>query len=193
MLPALLAPLLFAQALPATPASASNFIVRLSFEEGRRPRAYDDIFNNVTIGVGHNLGAVGRELDRVQFESVTRVNYVDAKAGRAVLIDPQIDSLLTSDLQTTIANVRKLAPNFDDLPREVQEVVIDLGFNLGSGGLKQFRDFRQSIAQRNWRQAAWDLGHKNRQPNSPPSGYSQQVPNRCARNVALLLSLANRK
>jgi GH24 family phage-related lysozyme (muramidase) len=182
-------------ASPAPPASTvsspSLFAPRITTEEGRRPRAYNDLFNNITIGVGHNMGVPGHDLDLPRFESVTRASFLTAKAGRLALRDPQIDSLLSSDILLTLTNVRKLAPNFDQLPFPAQEVVVDLAFNLGPGGLRQFRDFRESLALGNWRQAAWDLGHKNRDSDSPPSSYSLQVPNRSKRNVALLLTLVN--
>jgi GH24 family phage-related lysozyme (muramidase) len=176
---------------PGSKLATSLFVPRITFEEGRRARAYNDLFNNITVGVGHNMGSPGEDLELPRFESVTRASFITVKAGRLALRDPQIDNLLDSDLLLTLANLRKLAPDFDQLPYPAQEVVVDLAFNLGPGGLRQFRDFRQSLAQRNWRQAAWDLAHKNRDPDSPPSSYSQQVPNRSKRNVALLLTLAS--
>ncbi len=172
----------------ATP--IQRFNSRLILEEGRRYQAYKDTFQFVTIGVGHNLGALGEDSDEPLFERHTNADFDLAKAGRLILIDPQVDALLDGDLSTAFVYARKLVPSFDQLPPDAQEVVIDLAFNLGPAGLSKFRYFRAAVEQRNWSLAAWELTHKNSTPNSPPSDYSRQVPNRAARNAALLNRLA---
>jgi GH24 family phage-related lysozyme (muramidase) len=109
------------------------------------------------------------------------------------LVDVQVEMLLDHDLVITLTYARQLVPTFDQLPPPAQEVVVDMTFNLGPGGFRQFRHLRAALAQRDWRQAAWDLSHKNRQPDSPPSDYQNQVPNRAQRNVVLLLSLGTKQ
>jgi GH24 family phage-related lysozyme (muramidase) len=167
--------------------------VRMNFEEGRRYLAYRDMFNNVTIGVGHNMGLPGDDRDRALFERATGANYGQTKQGRLTLVEMQVEMLLDHDLVITLTYARQLVPTFDQLPPPAQEVVVDMTFNLGPGGFRQFRHLRAALAQRDWRQAAWDLAHKNRQPDSAPSDYQNQVPNRAQRNVVLLLSLGTKQ
>jgi len=194
------APLLFADALgrqavpastpPASQTPLQRFNPRLTLEEGRRYRAYVDTFQFVTIGVGHNLGALGEDSDKPLFERHAGADFLLAKAGRVSLLDLQVDSLLDADLSIALVYARKLVPSYDQLPPGAQEVVVDMAFNLGPAGLRKFRFFRASLEQRDWQQAAWDMTHKNRNKDSPPSDYAQQVPNRASRNAALLNGLA---
>ncbi len=170
----------------------ARYKIRIVLEEGRRNQAYYDKFNNITIGVGHNMGSPGQEVNRPQFETATRADYVTTKAGKNALVEPQVDNLFDADVRTALVYAPKLVANFDDLPPEAREVIVDLTFHLGPAGFKQFKDLRAALAERNWRQAAWDLAHKSRQPNSPPSGYHSQVPHRSNRNVILLIGLAER-
>jgi len=168
----------------------ARYKVRIALEEGRRNRAYCDMFNNVTIGIGHNMGTMGQEVNRPQFETATRADYMSTKTGRNALADPQVDNLFEADLRTALDYAPKLVANFDNLPPEAREVVVDLTFHLGPSGFRQFKDLRTALSQQNWKQAAWDLSHKNRQANSPPSSYHNQVPHRSTRNVTLLNGLA---
>jgi lysozyme len=199
-------PLLFTSALdqPAAPSSPlpspspptlaptpfQRFNSRLTLEEGRRYRAYRDTFQFVTIGIGHNLGAMGEDSDKPLFERHAGADFFLAKTGRVTLLDPQVNTLLDADLSITLVYARKLVPSYDQLPPSAQEVVVDMAFNLGPAGLRKFRFFRASLEQRDWQQAAWDMTHKNRNKDSPPSDYAQQVPNRASRNAALLNGLA---
>jgi len=177
---------------PPTPAPTplQRFNPRLTLEEGRRYRAYTDTFQFVTIGVGHNLGAMGEDSDKPLFERLAGADFYLTKTGRVTLLDPQVDSLLDADLSIALVYARKLVPSYDQLPPSAQEVVVDMAFNLGPAGLRKFRYFRAALEQRDWQQAAWDMTHKNRNPDSPSSDYAQQVPNRASRNAALLNGLA---
>ena len=168
----------------------SRYHPRVVVEEGRRNLAYRDIFDYITVGVGHNMGLLGEDSDQPVFERVTGVDYLQIKTGGVPLEDPRVDTLLNHDLAKAIEYSRKLVPSFDTLPHEAKEVLVDLAFNLGPSGLRSFKFFRSSIENQDWAQAAWDLSHQNRKENSPPSAYSKQVPNRARRNVDILKALA---
>lgn len=168
----------------------SRYHPRVVVEEGRRNLAYRDIFDYITVGVGHNMGLLGEDSDLPVFESVTGVDFLSIKTGGVPLEDPRVDTLLNHDLTNALKYARKLVPSFDTLPHEAKEVLVDLAFNLGPSGLRSFKFFRSSIENQDWAQAAWDLSHQNRKANSPPSAYSKQVPNRARRNVNILKALA---
>jgi ELWxxDGT repeat protein len=164
---------------------------RIAQEEGRSKHVYDDTANppNKTIGIGHNMGPAGTDIGKADFERVTGANFANVKAGTTDLTDDQIDKLFQSDLQKYIAQARREVGNFDKLPVEAKEVVVDLCFNMGS--LSKFKDFKEDLGKMAFRWAAWDLGHKSRAQNSEDSAYKTQVPNRADRNIQLLESLAD--
>jgi hypothetical protein len=58
-------------------------------------------------------------------------------------------------------------------------------------GQDAFNDLKEAVGRGDWRQAAWDIGHKNRDQNSPPSKDIGDVPNRAIRNINLMDELAD--
>lgn len=166
----------------------SKITARALSEEGKRYVAYKDTKGFVTIGIGHNLGAPGDSTRKAEFENVTGVNFDKAKAGQLVMTEAQVQLLFDHDLNKAILAARSRISNFKDQPLKIKEVLVDLCFNQGS--LTKWPDFCASIIGRNYKQAVWDLGHKSRDPASVQSDYSKQLPNRYARNVALINEVA---
>lgn len=161
---------------------------RLTQEEGKRNEAYTDTEDNVTVGIGHNMGPAGQEFRKEEFERVTGADYEDVKEGRAMLTDAQVEALFKNDLKKAVAQVKRDIANFDKLPLDAKEALTDMVFNLGS--LTAFNDLKEAIGRRDWKQAAWDIGHKTRAADSPPSTYFEQVPNRAQRNIDLMNKVA---
>jgi hypothetical protein len=58
------------------------------------------------------------------------------------------------------------------------------------GSLSAFKQFKESVAEQDWEQAAWDLGHKSRDANSKASKYARQTGNRARTNITTLKNLA---
>ena len=156
---------------------------RLGRFEGRRNKAYRDSKGIWTIGIGHNLEAPG-EAER--FKRLTGIDINDVLNGRE-LDDAAINKLFEADLERALSDVRRVFPGFDRLPDSVKMVLVDLIFNMGAAGVSKFRQFRESVSKGDWFQAAWDLGHKNRTPDSPPSGYVTDTKNRAQENISILI------
>ena len=119
---------------------------------------------------------------------MTGANFNDVKAGRAGITEAQQNALFKFDLDKHVAQVRSEISNFDKLPLKAKIVLTDMTFNLGS--LSAFNDLKEAIGRMDYRQAAYDIGHKSRDPNSPPSNYADQVGKRAARNIALMEEVA---
>src|SRR5690606_30609011 len=118
--------------------------------EGRRHAAYRDSLGYATIGVGFNLDRPGAADDLGRL--LPAVSYSDLRAGRQRLTDCQIDLLLRHDAQRALASARHHVPNFNQLPRDAQLVVIDMSYNLGS--LSAWRDLRAALAAADFDAAA---------------------------------------
>lgn len=118
--------------------------------EGRRSKAYLDSTGNVTIGVGFNLDRMNAERDlRATLGDID----VDAlRDGYKRLSEAQIDALYRRDMQASIERARREVKGFDGLPREVQLIVVDMEFNLGS--LAKWPRFRAALERRDFAAAA---------------------------------------
>lgn len=120
--------------------------------EGRRPTAYYDSKGKLTIGVGFNLD------DPIAKQTIESFgwNYDDLRNGVA-LSDAQIDELLDHSINVAINTAQALFPSFDFLPDNVQAVLADMSFNMGSTKLSKFIELRKAIAARDFNLAAKEM------------------------------------
>ena len=154
--------------------STRTFVAK---HEGRRARVYRDSKGHPTVGVGFNLdrgdarkvlASVGADYDRV-------------RAGAQDLTDAQIDALLDVTLRGAMETVRAAVPGFDALKPAQQDGLMDMAFNLGSGGFPKFQKMIAALNAGDARTAAAE---------AKDSLWAQQVgPERVADVVMGLLSV----
>lgn len=122
---------------------------RLREEEGVRTVVYRDSVGHPTIGVGFNLDRqdAGTILNRVG------ANIGDVLCGKPLTLD-QVDQLLDITSCEAIETARAHVPGLDAMPEAVQQVIVDLTFNMGWTTLSGFRRFLGYIALHYWREAA---------------------------------------
>lgn len=100
--------------------------------EGLRLRAYIDTRGKVTVGVGRNLSDVGLSL------------------GEAM-------DLLDHDLAGTIGAMEHAFPWFPRLDGMRQRVLVDMAFNLGTDGLRNFPLFLEAVRTGDYDEAANEM------------------------------------
>jgi lysozyme len=96
--------------------------------EGIRLKPYRCSADKLTIGIGRNLEAKGITLDEAHF-------------------------LLECDIQECVLDLvmgEGLFPDFYDLPEELQRVLVDMRFNLGSAGFRSFSRMIEAVKCRDW-------------------------------------------
>jgi GH24 family phage-related lysozyme (muramidase) len=113
----------------------------ISKHEGRLNHVYVDTAGHPTIGVGFNLD---RGDARDLLHSVG-ADYDAVRAGKQTLTDAQIDALLDRTLQGAVGTVQKAVPGFASLKPAQQDALIDMAFNLGSGGFPKFQKMIAAI------------------------------------------------
>ena len=121
--------------------------------EGREHEVYLDTEGNRTIGVGFNLERAGA---RERIEALG-LDYDQVLAGDQRLTDGQIDALLRPDVEQAMADARDLVENFDQLPHEVQEIVVDMVYNLGRDGFAGFENAIDALEQEDFARAADEM------------------------------------
>ena len=91
--------------------------------------------------------------------------YLRGHGKGKALTPEQVHILLEHDLHETELQAIAMfggSKEFAKLPPAVQEVVVDLAFNMGTMGLRGFPQFIKDIKAHHWKHAAQDIKYKDR-------------------------------
>lgn len=100
--------------------------------EGVRNKPYRDSTGNLTIGVGHNLDVKG-------------------------ISQAAIDQILKDDITDTRRGLSSIFSWFNSLDPVRQDVLVDMAFNLGVGGVLAFRKMLAAVKAGEWAIAADEM------------------------------------
>ena len=114
---------------------------QLKIDEGVEYEIYEDHLGLPTFGVGHLI-----------LES-------DEEHGKPVgtpVDEERVRECFERDLDTAIGECRTLYGEgaFGDLPDEVQQILVNMMFNMGRPRLSGFKKFNAAIAEGDWTEAA---------------------------------------
>ena len=146
--------------------------------EGNRSRVYDDSTGHPTVGIGFNL-------DRADARTAVTslgVDYDALRSGAVELTDQQVTQLFDRDLNQAVAAAERTVSNFNDLPANVQLVVVDMVFNLGEAGFSRFANAIDAIEARDFQRAATEM---------QDSAWYRQTGTRAQEDVRLMEYQAN--
>lgn len=101
----------------------------VALHEGKRHCVYNDQVGIATIGIGFNL--IQRTDARPKIESLG-LNYNAVLAGTQCLNDSQISTLFYGDIQWAKDESKACVSNFSQHSQCMQNLMIDMTFNLGS-------------------------------------------------------------
>lgn len=127
---------------------------RVKEHEGVKNTIYKDSKGNPTIGVGFNLNRP---------DANKRLKNVGAdpkliKSGKGQLTEKQIDTLYKEDLNKAKNSAKKLvSKTWDELPKGVQGALTEMAFNLGEGGLAEFKNTLGYIEDKRFKLAAQSM------------------------------------
>ena len=114
---------------------------QLKIDEGVEYEIYNDHLGYATFGVGHLV----LESDPEHGQPVgTRVS------------EERVKECFEHDLDLAIGECEQLygKGNFGDLPDEVQQILVNMMFNMGRTRLSKFKNFNAAIAEGDWKTAA---------------------------------------
>jgi lysozyme len=138
--------------------------------EGERDKVYKDTVGKRTIGIGFNMDSPN---SRVVWKNAgVKTNFDDALNGKARITKDEIQSLLRTTYETAEKDARKLIPNFDKHPENVQNAIVEMSFQLGLPGLSGFKRTLNAIKKGEYSLAAKYLKQ---------SKYATQTPSRVKR------------
>lgn len=114
--------------------------MQLKEDEGTIYQIYPDHLGYLTCGVGHLITEDDEEYGKPIGTAVTH---------------SRVDFCLQWDIDKAINNAKKLYhPDFGYWPGAVQEVLVNMIFNLGYTGLSTFKNFKKALVMEDWGQAA---------------------------------------
>lgn len=138
----------------------------LKRDEGIKYEVYLDHLGLPTFGIGH------------------LVTPEDSEYGKPVgtkISQERVMTAFTEDVKKAIYGCRSIyGEKFDLWPEEVQEILVNMCFNVGTSGLSKFKKFREALEKHQWKQAAIE---------GRDSKWHKQVPNRAERLMKRLEAL----
>ena len=130
---------------------------QLELDEGVVYRIYLDHLGYATFGIGHLITDKDPEKDQPVYTSVTKERVAEA---------------FKCDVSISIAECKVLYKKWDEFPDEVQEILVNMMFNLGRPRYSKFRKHIQAVMDGNWQESANQMRD---------SRWHKQVPNRAER------------
>lgn len=153
-----------------------DFMDFIESHEGKRRKVYMDTMGHPTIGIGFNLDRP----DAPKLISEQGIHFGGVLDGTVELSEQAIYTLFTVDVENVLKQVKELVPSFDQQPKDMQLVLVDMCFNLGKGGLSKFKKFLAAVEERNYSRAAAEM---------IDSRWYSQVGNRSKELVKMVKSL----
>lgn len=138
--------------VPSGDVSIQEYMDFIELHEGKRNTVYQCPTGHPTIGIGFNL-------DRGDARMILEQNFLkyDDVLHGIPISDTVIYTLFKSDVNIFLDKTKELVPSFDDQPRKMKLVLVDMCFNLGKGGLSKFRNFLDAVEDRNYSRAAAEM------------------------------------
>ncbi len=123
----------------------------ISSDEGKVLHAYLCSEHHKTVGIGHKV----LETDA---ESSLYVYGIGADvADEQRISEGRCYELFQKDVQIAIDGCAKIYDNWEELPQEIQHVLVNMCFQLGQGGLSKFKNFKTAIEDYQWQRASEEM------------------------------------
>jgi GH24 family phage-related lysozyme (muramidase) len=100
--------------------------------EGKRSKAYKDIYGNITIAIGRNLTGKG-------------------------LSEDEIDYLWSNDYLECLKDLKTIFPNWASIEENKQLVLFDMRFQLGPSGFRKFKRLIGKVGLNDWQGVAQSI------------------------------------
>lgn len=125
--------------------------------EGYRTKTYLDTKGIPTIGIGFNL----TRPDASNLVQRVGADYTKVLQGKQTLNDEQVMKLFRYDLSNAVVQARQTVKSYDAQPKEVQDIVVNMVYNLGPSGFGKFKRTIAAIEARDYASAAKEMKNSN--------------------------------
>ena len=116
---------------------------RVRLHEGVRTQMYLDSLGKATIGIGHLI------------KPHERARYAE---GVEISMD-EVEELFEMDLNRAAAGAESLIKECigHDLPPHIEEVILEMVYQLGTQGVRNFKKFWKALRVKDWKTAASEM------------------------------------
>ena len=149
----------------------------ISSDEGKVLHAYLCSELHATIGIGHKI----LDTDPEKELDIFGINWEEVPDDQYITED-RCYILFQEDVQIAISGCMKIYNNWDDLPQEVQHILVNMCFQLGQRGLSNFKQMGKAIEESDWEKASLEMMN---------SRWAKQTPQRAERLKNRMLAQAN--
>lgn len=149
----------------------------ISSDEGKVLHAYLCSELAATIGIGHKI----LDTDPEKELDIFGINWEEVPDDQHITED-RCYILFQEDVQIAISGCMKIYNNWNDLPQEVQHILINMCFQLGQRGLSNFKQMGKAIEGSDWEKASVEM---------MDSRWAKQTPQRAERLKNRMLALAS--
>ena len=149
----------------------------ISSDEGKVLHAYLCSELHATVGIGHKI----LDTDPEKELDIFGINWEEVPDDQYITED-RCYILFQEDVQVAISGCMKIYNNWDDLPQEVQHILINMCFQLGQRGLSNFKQMGKAIEGSDWEKASVEM---------MDSRWAKQTPQRAERLKNRMLAQAN--
>lgn len=140
---------------------------QLKIDEGVKYEIYNDHLGYPTFGIGH------------------LITEKDIEYGLPIgtkVDEWRVNEVFDADVKLYINETKKVFPDLDDKPDNIQLVLVNMCFNLGAPRLSKFKKFIAAIDDQQWSEAAVEM---------MDSRWAKQVGLRAERLRDIVLAEAN--
>lgn len=117
---------------------------QLEIDEGKRLRVYLDHLGYPTVGIGHLI----KESDPPEIRSL----QVNDK-----ITEQQCTQLFLEDVAIAVGDCKVIFDDWETYPSEVQEILVNMLFNLGRPRFLTFKNMIAAVYARDWEKAAYEM------------------------------------
>ena len=146
-------------------------------DEGKVLHAYLCTELHATVGIGHKI----LDTDPEKELDIFGINGEEVPDDQYITED-RCYILFQEDVQIAISGCMKIYTNWDDLPQEVQHILVNMCFQLGQRGLSNFKQMGKAIEESDWEKASVEM---------MDSRWAKQTPQRAERLKNRMLAQAN--
>ena len=128
----------------------------------------------IQLGIGHKVLPADPEYALQTFGA-----YDDAPAEQSIT-EQRCFELFEQDVQTAIGDCVVIYDTWEELPQEMQHILVNMAFQMGQSGLSKFRNMNAAVSEQNWQRVAAEM---------MDSRWARQTPNRAERLQQRVLNL----
>lgn len=112
---------------------------------------------NYTLGYGYNIQAAADPRKDLAYAGIPEGDIDDVLKGKKSITEAQGKVLLNVSAKRAEKEAARVVVNYDKLPDPIKGVMVEMAYQLGAKGLKDFKNMRAALVRGDYEGAAKEL------------------------------------